>query len=299
MYNIISQKLTILKGILMDIGLLKTAVSEIKTDIEAAITSAQFGGRDYDNGQKAKEALIRSSRLILRIHEVAKVSLNASIKQRPHTIHPPINSSSPELSITGFIKAKKQDVVILFDRAIPKREKIISGPMKGEFDDIGKEVSDKAIIVGIRSQLSSVAKNFDTLMERAFAETLNLRLRLPNCVMGEVYLLPVYEYDDRAMVENRVAWKDRPVPVDKFIRTFVGISQRKASMDTNELYKYERSCLLLVNLKTTPPKVYLTTEELKTDSIIPQTFEEKFEILSPLNFSDDLIASYNKRFPLP
>jgi hypothetical protein len=282
----------------MDIELLKTAVSEIKDDIETAITSSQFNGRNYDNGQKAKEALIRSSKLILKIHEVTKVSLNKSIKQRPHVIHPPLNSSSPELSITGFIKAKKQDIVILFDNAIPKREEIVSGPMKGEFDKIGKDVSNRSIIVGIRSQLSSVAKNFDTLMERAFAETLNLRLRLPNCVMGEVYLLPVYEYDDRAMVQNRVEWKDRPVPVDKFIRTFIGISQRKAVLNTNDLYKYERSCLLLVNLKTNPPKVYLTTDELKEDSIISESFEEHFEILSPLNFADDLISVYNQRFPV-
>ena len=44
--------------------------------------------------------------------------------------------------------------------------------------------------------MSSLAKNADTLFERIFAKSLNLHMRYPNIVLGEVYLIPVYEYDD-------------------------------------------------------------------------------------------------------
>ena len=76
--------------------------------------------------------------------------------------------------------------------------------------------------------MSSVAKNFDTLMERAFAETLNLRLRLPGLVMGEVYVPPIVEYDDVAMRTNRVAWKKKPIPVEKSIRRCPRVSWQAA-----------------------------------------------------------------------
>jgi len=46
-------------------------------------------------------------------------------------------------------------------------------------------------------------------MERAFAETLNLRLKYPSLIMGEIYLLAVREYDEQLMKQNRIAWKDQ------------------------------------------------------------------------------------------
>ena len=44
--------------------------------------------------------------------------------------------------------------------------------------------------------MSSLAKNSDTLFERTFAEAQNLHMRYPDIVLGEVYLIPVHEYDD-------------------------------------------------------------------------------------------------------
>lgn len=281
----------------MDLSKLKIAITEIKTEIEEAIQTASFAGTSYLNGQKAKEALIRSSRLILKIHEVTKHSLvnELLLKKQHFTIFPPLNTSSPELSITGFIKPKKQDIVILFDRDKPTPEKIKEGPLSGEVDSIGKAISERSIVIGVRSQLSSVAKNFDTLMERAFAETLNLRLRLPKLVMGEIYLLPVLEYDDRAMESNKIRWKKKPVPVEKFIRTFLGISGRREETYVAENYKYERSVLLLVDLKKSPPTVYTSLQELKDDGYVSKNFEGNYDLLSPIGFAKEIIESYKKR----
>lgn len=272
----------------------------MKKELESAITSTTYKGRNYSNGHKAKEALIRGSRLIMRLHEVVKTSLHEELNQlgRRHSVHPPIGQSKPELPIAGFIKNKKQDVVVLFDDDVPSREIITDGLLIDSVDRVGKTQSERSIVVGVRSQLSSVDKNFDTLMERAFAETLNLRLRFPKIVMGEVYLLPVVEYDDAAMTRNEVRWKRKHVKVDKFIRTFLGISHRSHDCHDRDLYKYERSALVLVDFQQTPPKVFLTLDELKSAGCVPASYETDFESLSPLGFSKDIIDIHLRRHNL-
>ena len=45
---------------------------QIKTDFDRAITTARFNGNTYANGNKAKEALIRSQKIINLIHEFVK-----------------------------------------------------------------------------------------------------------------------------------------------------------------------------------------------------------------------------------
>jgi len=212
----------------MNIKSLEKALVIFKTDLENAIRSAKYNGKSYENGQKAKEALIRSQNLIMNIHEVVKESLCSEVSG-DHRIHPPLGRRSPEKKIFGFIKAKQQDVVLFKEPHVDSPEIITEGPLQGETDPIGKNASEKSIVVGIRSQMSSVAKNFDTLMERAFAETLNLRLRLPNLVMGEVYLLPVYEYDDNYMIQNKVKMNTSPVPIERFIKTFLASYEKNYS----------------------------------------------------------------------
>lgn len=179
--------------------------------------------------------------------------------------------------------------------ATPKPEVLSDGPLIGETDAVGKEVSEKSIVIGVRSQLSSVAKNFDTLMERAFAETLNLRLRLPLLVMAEVYLLPVVEYDDTAMLNNSVRFKSGFVPVEKFIRTFLSISGRTNDNLNGSIYKYDRSCLLLIDCRQQSPSVFTSLEALKSEGIVSQEFQANFSRLSPLNFCADLISAYVER----
>jgi hypothetical protein len=279
----------------MNLVRLRQAIGEIKTDIERAITSASFNGGSCGDGQKAKEALIRSSRLIMKIHEVTKQSLDQVLRARytPYSINPPLGQFSPELDVTGFIKKKKQDIVVLVGNTRKQREVVAEGPLEGTEDIIGKDVSETAIVIGVRSQLSSVAKNFDTLMERAFAETLNLRLRLPRLVMGEVYLLPVVEYDDDAMKNNRVAFKRQPIGLNKFIRTFYGISGRLAN-ETNGFYKYERTALIIADFRQTPPQLCMTPDGLSRAGVTDDMVS-KFERLSPEGFASDIIRVHAER----
>jgi hypothetical protein len=279
----------------MNIDRLNQSLSEIKVDIERAICTASFNSRTYDNGQKAKEALIRSSRLILKIHEVTKESLRDKLKLigLPFAIHPQLGASSPELAVTGFIKRKRQDIVVLIGNISPESETIVDGPLHGTNDPLGSTATKTSIVIGIRSQLSSVGKNFDTLMERAFAETLNLRLRFPNLVMGEVYLLPVVEYDDDAMTRNRVAFNRQHVQIDKFIRTFLGISGRSAE-ECGDLYKYERTALILADFRRDPPELCLTPSDLVRVGVNSE-MADKYEQISPHNFASDIIDTHLRR----
>ena len=165
--------------------LLEKSLTKFQNELFEAITTRSYRGTQYSDGQKAKEALIRSQTLILNVHESVKLSMFNTLKSQTNIdwkVFPPINATRPELKLFGAIKGKDQDVVFLRDE--PSRFEFEDGPNFGNIDEIGPVATDRAIVIGVRSQMSSVDKNFDTLMERAFAETLNLRLRSERIVMG-------------------------------------------------------------------------------------------------------------------
>ena len=89
-------------------------ISAIKREIELGITTAtdRVTGKEYDNGSKAKEGIIRSSRLIRYLHEAVKCDL---IKHGIDSkiIYPPLGQSNPEIKLAGFLKQKDQDVTVL------------------------------------------------------------------------------------------------------------------------------------------------------------------------------------------
>ena len=278
----------------MDKTLLASAISEIKNSMHHAITTASYNGKHYNSGLEAKTALIRSENLIQRIHEVTKRSLHNELERRgiQHKNHPPIGEKTPELNIWGFLKKKKQDLVIIIGDREPVPEEIDEGPLVGQMDEIGRLTTQNSIVIGVRSQLSSVDKNFDTLMERTFAETFNLRLRHPRLVMGEVYMLAVKDYDEQLMKENLVGWKDDFTNVERFITIFNSLNQRDDVENIRDFYKYERCLLLLVDFSADPPKIYETDTQLREGNVVNGDFPGDFSRLSPVNFSRDLTDAY-------
>ena len=278
----------------MNKTLLANAISEIKQAMHHAITTASYNGKIYNSGLEAKTALIRSESLIQRIHEVTKQSLHDELLRRGirHETHPPIGRAAPELNIWGFLKKKKQDIVIIIGDRQPAPEKINEGPLTGQIDEIGRQTTQNSIVIGVRSQLSSVDKNFDTLMERTFAETFNLRLRHPRLVMGEVYMLAVKDYDEQLMKENLVGWKNSFTDVERFIAIFNDLNQRVDVENVREFYKYERCLLLLVDFSADPPKIYETGAQLREDGVVNGDFPGDFSRISPINFSCDLTGAY-------
>lgn len=271
------------------------AVNEFKRLLEEAITTGCNEGKDCGDGLKAKESLIRSSKLINLIHEAVKNDLIAEGIQR-NRIFPPAGASKPELKIAGFLKQKDQDVCVV-PLNIRKQSIIIDwGPLATEriTDPYGKDFCEASLVINVRSQVSSLAKNADTLFERTFAEPMNLHLIYPQMVLGDVYLIPVHEYDETVMKNNQIAFKSNKTNVLKYISFFSAISDRANGDD--DLHKYERCALLVVDFNRDIPKIYTTTSELIKDGIVPRTCIIDFRKISADNFVKDIIQIYNDRF---
>lgn len=254
---------------------------QIKTDFDKSIVTAQFNGKKYANGNKAKEALIRSQKIICLIHEFIK---NEFVRCKvPETmIFPPIGKSKPEIKIKGFLKSKDQDVSI-----VPIKKLLFTSNTSSTEDN------EKILSVNIRSQLSSLSKNIDTLYERTFAEALNLHLSYPKQCLGEVYLIPTHEYNDQSMLKNQVMFKSVS-KIEEYIKMFQAINNRN---ETNkDAYKYERVCLLIADFRQQNPKIYNTTEDLKKDGLISQNSEVNLKNLTIDNFVEDLLEIYKNRF---
>jgi len=254
-------------------------LSTMKNDYEQAIVSG---------GRTAATSLIRSQALVGHLHEYVKQEL-ISNGISPSKIWPPVGSCNPEKKFSGFFKQKDQDISILNGYDIP--ETMTDGATAGKIDKIGMASSSQAISINVRGQLSSIGKNFDTLYERTFAEALNLHMRIPKLVMGELYYLPLVAYDPDEMLNNNVQWKEQ-LP-SYFIPSFTAINGRTENTD---LYKYERVCLLIVDFRNDPPTI-VTENDLVGEGIITedQTTTHTLQNMSITNFVEDLLDIYTQR----
>ncbi len=268
----------------MTLNNIQEAVENFKKLIETAI---------IEGGEKGKEAIIRSSKPILNLHEAVKTELiNAGIDQA--FIFPPLNSRTSELKLAGSRKQKNQDVCIVpnFEK---KQEILQEGLLQDVVDEYGETFTERTISINIRSQISSIQKNFDTLYERTTSEAINLHDRCPAMCLGEVYMIAVPEYDDKAIKLNQVQFK-KPTPamVLKFIKSFQAINNRKGT--EKNFYQYEKTCLLIVDFSKNPAKIYQNTHELKKDGLIPTDSAIDFDELGWGKFVPDLLKTYQTRF---
>jgi hypothetical protein len=262
-------------------------LNKFKKMIEDAII---VGGAD------GKNACIRTQAPINLIHDAVKLELiNHGIREE--LIFPPFGESKPEIKLAGFLKQKDQDVCV-----VPKGIKEKSTPIdwglmafQNEIDPYGFDFSTNTLVINVRSQMSSLAKNADTLFERTFAEALNLHMRYPNMVLGEVYLIPVYEYDDTEAAKHQVAFKNKHVNVEKYITFFDAINKRQK---VEETYKYERCTLLVVDFRPDSPKLYRNSDELKKDGIVSKSFPLEYASLAFDTFTEEIVDIYAERYSI-
>ncbi|HLA95951.1 MAG TPA: hypothetical protein VK612_09535 [Pyrinomonadaceae bacterium] len=235
---------------------LQEAVNEFKRILEAAI---------IENGEAGKKSLITSQRHTRLIHEAVKTSLvDNGIAEAQ--IHPSLGQSKGEIKLAGFLKKKSQDITV-FPVDVPGvKETIDQGFQEGKVDIYGMNLTERAVSINVRSQLSSLGNNFDTLYERTFAEALNFHLRCPQMCLGEVYLIPVYEYDKYAVQKKQVAFFKGFKNVEKYLQAFEAINGRVGT--AGDFYKYERVCLLVVDFNRPIPKIYSTDDALREDGLL-------------------------------
>ncbi len=274
---------------------MNNAVIRFKNELENAIITGENVNGEQVGGLKAKESFIRSSRLINHIHDAIKKELvDEGIDES--RLLPPIGQMAPELNLAGFLKKKKQDVTVT-PEGIEREQRFIKwGPLQFEesIDANGQEYSEKCLVINVRSQMSSLAKNADTLFERTFAEPLNLHLVYPKLVLGEVYMIPLKEYDETKMSDNKIEFKNRNVNVLKYISFFNAVNGRISTED--DLHKYERCALMIVDFSRDIPKIYSKHQELIDDHIIPAESNINYDDISIDSFSKEILRIYNERF---
>ena len=260
------------------------AIANFKALIEKSIR---------EGGERGKAAMIRSSKPIQNIHEAVKSDL---IKHGidPNRISPPLGATKPELEIAGFIKRKAQDICVVPFGKSPAKEVLKEGLLRETMDYYGRDYTERILSINVRSQVSSLAKNFDTLYERTIAEAQNLHVRCPKMCLGEVYMIAVPEYDSDAIGERRVNFLQREGTVEKYIRSFQAINGREDV--SREEYKYERACLLIVDLSTNPPHLYSSDADLRTAGLLSSESDVTISGLTWEGFTASLLEAYRLRF---
>ncbi|MBC8487527.1 MAG: restriction endonuclease [Bacteroidetes bacterium] len=269
---------------MQDLITIEQAVSNFKQLIEDSI---------IEGGTDGKQAMIRSSKPINNIHEAVKSKLiNNGIAR--HRIFPPLGETKPELKLAGFFKQKYQDVCVTPEGKETNEDILMEGLLQEATDYYGHEYTERIISINIRSQISSLAKNFDTLYERTIAEAQNLHVRCPRMCLGEVYMIAVPEYSSNAFKNNEVVFLDRAGTVEKYIKSFQAVNGRT---DTGkDEYKYERICLLIVDFSQSMPKIYNTDEELKEAGLLSKNTDASIAQLTWETFMLALLEEYQARF---
>lgn len=245
-------------------------------------------------GARGKESMIRSSILINLIHDAVKYEfIQAGVNR--NNIYPHFGDTKPELKMAGFLKQKDQDICIVPSNVGKSSTTINWGPLafENKNDPYGFDYSTNTLVINVRSQMSSLAKNSDTLFERTFAEAQNLHMRYRDIVLGEVYLIPVHEYDDDLVKRNRVGFRDRQTNIEKYISFFNSINNRPTG---GKDYAYERCALLIVDFNCPQPYLFRNSDELKRAGYISQSFGIEYASLNFHDFADDILSVYAERY---
>lgn len=282
---------------------IQNAINQIKEDIEQAIVNG---------GTRAKNALIRTQKPIKLIHDALKTSLvrngvHESLINPDHTrllkqlvpnrrnIARAVRLKDKEQNLAGFFMKKYQDISVIPNNiSINPAGLTMPTFLYGEQDIYGELFTESVLSINVRSQLSSTDKNRGTLYERTIAEALNFHRRLPKMVLSEVYMISVKEYDETAAQQNRVGFKHAD-NIEKYIKAFQAINSR--TNENDELYKYERCCLLIVDFDRPIPKIYNSNAELVADGFLPANSIASMAGLDYQNFITDILRIYTVRFP--
>lgn len=218
----------------------------------------------YESAIRARNwaNVIRSSIIINELHDyVVRELVNHGIKRK---------FIFQNKKIMGYFKTKTQDVLVT------------------------KKIEEPLISINVRSQLSSIQKNYDTLFERLIAESTNLHEKYPSMVCGYLYLLPTLGYSEKEAKKGRII-RDEHFNWEKYLRSFALLADRKDAEDIS--YKYEEICLLAVDFSKREPKILLNIDDFENRKLVTEKFAENFDYgtLNIDNFIDRLLKKFRDR----
>lgn len=264
----------------------------IKISIEDVIRSG---------GPTGKTSIITSQQLVNLLHESIKSSLVADGVNLLN-IRPSIGNANPEITLAGFLKFKKQDVCVFPNNLQPRQESLDFNGLfnTGVTEPYGELFTEHILSINVRTQLSSLGNNIDTMFERTYAEPLNLHRRVPKMVLGEVYLISVRELDSSQIAQNNPVYSNFTAAtsrqLERYIKGFAALNMRKGQRDDD--FKYERVALIIADFSQNPVKVYSSTEQLIHDNLLPVNATALMDNLQFDGFTRALLDCYEQRFGL-
>lgn len=154
-------------------------------------------------------------------------------------------------------------------------QKIAVGRGRVEADvGVFNEANEPVLIVDVRSQMSSLGKNFNNYIRMKAGEVESLHAVYPNCIIGLVYIHPAADVPTKLPVN----------PVGSF--NYTNAAKQLSSLivtnaETELLSKYQHVSYCVINFNSDPPQLSET---------IPTEPELRLE-----TFFDDLFGSLSKR----
>lgn len=212
---------------------------------------------------------IRSGKIIENIHDYAQDYLVSEGVPDSYIVR--------DRRCEGYFKRKEQDILVT--------------------KSTHSICEDPEISINVRSQMSSIQKNFDTLFERLVAESVNLHEKYEDLTCGYLYLIPTVGLDSTALKEGKLITKER-YNLEKYIDCFLKIAARKSS--TDDKYKYEAMGLIIVDVKDDGS--FLIVDDLEYIFSIGRVSREffleyrnNFDDLNPFNTMNKLLDVYDSR----
>lgn len=156
------------------------------------------------------------------------------------------------------------------DRIKILTEKKVPGYFKLKNVDIlvQHEIAGPVLIISVKSLMSSITNNFTNTYEGMIGDVIGLHERYPYLVMCHLFLMP-----------KEVLKRNETFPIEYYARLLSKLNGRKD--ETDDVKKYERVALLLVDFKQDPPEIV---------NSIPIDKNLRIE-----NYFDDIAALYQDR----
>jgi hypothetical protein len=194
------------------------------------------------------DAAVRSQRFIKVLHRAIASEIEERLTQT--AIREGVKVEA-EAKVHGSFKDKDVDIAVIHP---------VNGPL---------------ILCGVRSQMSSIAKNILTYSQDIMGEAVSLQDRFPMSVFGYCYLLPLKPHDTGTL------------DVVRYSKIFGGMSSRSEATYKHERGRYDHFAFACVDFEPDSPKLM---EDLVAAG------NPKVD-LSLSNLSTRLIDTFNQRNP--
>lgn len=202
------------------------------------------------------EAAVRSQEFIQRFHQFIANDLNGFLTPQAKKAGVRVVQ---EAKIFGSFKSKDVDVAVIHPE---------NGPL---------------LLVGVRSQMSSISKNVLTYYQDIIGEAISLQERFPMCTTGYAYLHPYEVQPLRG--KNGTQKRGERLNHSRYARMYAGIGSRDDRLYKHQLGAYDQFAYSVVDFQKEQPELM--------DSVVRRAVPDLD--MSILSFVPRLIETFNVR----